>query len=81
VASWSADRLDIVGRTADGNVIYKYFDEQAGKWWPSIDEWANLGSKATGPEGDPVIVTTDTNRLAIFVLADDGNLYVRVRDQ
>jgi hypothetical protein len=81
IASWGSGRIDIVARTANGSVAYRYYNPTTSSWWPSSTEWANLGSKGTTSESDPVIVAPGTNNLAIFRIADDGKLYVRVRYQ
>jgi hypothetical protein len=81
IASWGSGRIDMVARTANGSVAYRFYNPTTSSWWPSSTEWANLGSKGTTSESDPVIVATGTNNLAIFRVADDGLLYVRVRYQ
>lgn len=81
IASWGNGRIDMVARTVNGSVAYRYYNPTTSSWWPSMGEWANLGSKGTTAESDPVIVATGTNNLAIFRIADDGMLYVRVRYQ
>jgi hypothetical protein len=68
VASWSENRLDIVGRSSDNNYIHKAWTGAA--WFPGITDWEDFGGNFSSP---PAIVSWGPNRLDVFgISAEDG---------
>src|SRR5207302_1222099 len=71
---WGVNHLNVFARGTDGNLWQKGFDSSFGGWQP----WQNLGT----PSGltltqDPGAVSWGTNRVDVFVIASDGNVWHR----
>jgi hypothetical protein len=70
VASWSANRLDIVGRSQDNTFLHKAWTGDS--WYPSITKWEDFGGDFSSA---PAIVSWGTNRLDIFGIdAESGSV-------
>lgn len=72
LASWSADRLDIIVRGADDGVYHKAWD---GANWSAT--WESLGGRITDK---PTVVSWGPNRLDIFVRAPNGGIFHKAWD-
>jgi hypothetical protein len=76
VASWSANRLDIVGRSSDYTYSHKAWTGVS--WFPSVTEWENLGGNFSSA---PAVVSWGPNRLDIFgISAEDGAIKHKYRN-
>ncbi len=74
LVSWGNGRLDMVARSSSNELLYKNWT--SGVWWPSQTTWARL---AVDIASDPVIVSSGSGNLDIFVRGSDGSLWHRSR--
>ena len=79
VASWSPNRLDIFGLGTDHAMYHKAWNGSA--WLPSPTGWEGLGGIfAYGYENPPAVVAWSANRLDIFGLGTDYQMYHKYWD-
>jgi hypothetical protein len=70
VASWGANRLDLVVHAQDGHTRHKAWD--GSYWQPSVTGWDDLGAGF----GYPAVVSWGPNRLDVFAVGkQDGQMY------
>src|SRR5262249_12999999 len=70
VASWGADRLDVVCVDATGTLQHKWLDGTT--WGPSATDWEAMGTWVAGHAN---LVAPATNRLDIVINGGEGLLY------
>jgi len=79
VASWCPNRLDIFGLGTDHAMYHKAWNGSA--WLPSRIGWEGLGGIFTyGYENPPAVVAWSANRLDIFGLGTDRQMYHKYWD-
>lgn len=70
VSSWSANRLDIVGRSGENTYLHKAWT--GASWYPSITKWSDFGGNFSSA---PATISWGPNRLDIFgVDAETGSV-------
>ncbi len=73
VASWGADRLDVVARSTEGRVLHKAWipPHEEWTWLPSQIEWEDLGGPIVG---SPAAVSWGDGRLDIVAHGEDNQV-------
>jgi len=72
--SWGTNRVDAFIRGTDGNVYRKYTSDDT-TWSPAAPNYDPLGSAGGGFAGQAGVASWGSNRLDLFGVGYDGNLY------
>jgi len=71
--SWGPNRLDVFGLGNDGHIWHTSWDPEVWQGWQGA--WDDRGMPAGGAFDDLSAVSWGANRLDVFCLGDDGNVW------
>jgi hypothetical protein len=77
MVSWSSPRIDLFIRGQDANIYHRYTSDDT-NWAPgsnSNPQWEALGAGGSGAAGQPAAASWGANRLDIFAVGYEGNLW------
>lgn len=74
MVSWASPRIDLLIRGQDANIYHRFTNDDT-NWAPGGPSWEPLGSDGGGAAGQPTAASWGPNRLDIFAVGYDGNLW------